>query len=171
MLEELVQFFKERNLTEIADGLKADLDGKKRANEAEVLASVRKAVVKVEKADLVAKGTRERDMRPLVHKVETLPKEETERIMEDLMTKLVQRPTAQQQLREKEMNKRIEKVFELESFQRMVENAEDRSFLSELATTKSFISQSESIQKSMQEQYQFKNIMPTHSELVEEDLG
>ena len=171
MLDELVQFFRERNLSEVAEGLKADLDAKKRASEAEVLASVRKAVVKVERADLVSKGTRERDLRPAARKVETLPKEETERIMEDLMTKMVQRPTAQQQLREKELNKRIEKVFELESFQRMVENAEDKSFLSELATTKSFISQSESIQKSMQEQYQFKNIMPTHSELVEEDLG
>ena len=61
--------------------------------------------------------------------------------MEKLMSKMVQRPTMLAQEKEKELNKRIEKVFELESFQKMV----DRADL--IGDTKSFINQSELIQK------------------------
>ena len=61
--------------------------------------------------------------------------------MEKLMSRMVQRPTQLAQQKEKELNKKIENVFELDSFQKMVDNA-DETF-----NTKSFIGQSEIIQK------------------------
>lgn len=47
--------------------------------------------------------------------------------MEKLVTKMVRNPTAVAQEREKQLNKKIEKVFELESFQKMVENSDENS--------------------------------------------
>lgn len=48
--------------------------------------------------------------------VELLPQSESDSIMEKLMSKMVQRPTLLAQEKDKELNKRIEKIFELESF-------------------------------------------------------
>ena len=45
------------------------------------------------------------------------------------MSKMVQRPTILAQEKDKELNKRIEKVFELESFQKMVDKADGKSLL------------------------------------------
>lgn len=53
----------------------------------------------------------------------------------------------------------------------MVENAEESTLLSEMCTTSSFISQSEEIQKSLQKHLAFKQTIPTHSELQEEDMA
>jgi len=55
--------------------------------------------------------------------------------METLMSNMVQRPSLLAQARDKELNKRIEKVFELDVFQRMVEGAEQSTFLSDLNNT------------------------------------
>lgn len=64
--------------------------------------------------------------------------------MEKLMSKMVQRPTQLAQEKDKLLNKKIEKVFELEAFQKMVEKADGKSLL---GNTQSFINQSELIQK------------------------
>jgi hypothetical protein len=48
--------------------------------------------------------------------VELLPKSQSDAIMERLMSKMVQRPTMLALEKEKLLNKKIEKVFELESF-------------------------------------------------------
>ena len=56
--------------------------------------------------------------------IELLPQSQSDAIMEKLMTKMVQRPSLLAQEKEKELNKRIERVFELESFQKMVDNAD-----------------------------------------------
>lgn len=60
------------------------------------------------------------------------------------MSKMVQRPTQLAQEKDKLLNKKIEKVFELEAFQKMVEKAGGKSLL---GNTQSFINQSELIQK------------------------
>ena len=55
------------------------------------------------------------------------------------MTKMVQRPTQLSLERDREMNKKIEKVFELDAFQRMVDNAEGSTLFSDLSSTSQFI--------------------------------
>jgi hypothetical protein len=62
-----------------------------------------------------------------------MPKHQSEAIMEKLMSRMVQRPTQLAQKKEKELNKKIESVFELNSFQKMVDNADEN------LNTKSFI--------------------------------
>lgn len=47
-------------------------------------------------------------------------------IVEKMVTKMVNNPSNISKEREKNLNKKIEQVFELESFQRMVENQEGR---------------------------------------------
>ena len=64
--------------------------------------------------------------------------------MEKLMSKMVQRPTILAQEKDKDLNKQIEKIFELDSFQKMVDRADGKSLL---GNTQSFINQSELIQK------------------------
>jgi len=83
--------------------------------------------------------------------LDLMPKSQSDAIMEKLVTKMVQNPTAIAQEREKQLNKRIEKVFELESFQKMVENSDENSLFREIQSTKAFINQSELIQKSIQD--------------------
>lgn len=70
-----------------------------------------------------------------------LPAKQSEAIMEKLMSKMVQRPTQLAQQKEKELNQKIERVFELDAFQKMVDRDDDSM------GTKSFIGQSETIQK------------------------
>ena len=48
--------------------------------------------------------------------VELLPKSQSDAIMQKMMTKMVEKPSLRAQEKEKEMNKKIEKVFELDSF-------------------------------------------------------
>ena len=61
------------------------------------------------------------------------------------MTKMVQKPSVLAQEREQKLNKQIEKVFELDSFQKMVDRADNNPLLRDLQSTKDFIKQSESI--------------------------
>ena len=58
-----------------------------------------------------------------------------------MITKMVQNPTESAKEREKAMNKKIEKIFELDSFQRMVETADSRKdgVFKDLAHSKNFI--------------------------------
>ena len=64
-----------------------------------------------------------------------MPKKQTEQIMETLMSNMVQRPSLLAQAKDKDMNKKIEKIFELDVFQRMVEGSEQSTFLSDLNNT------------------------------------
>lgn len=128
-LEDLIKFCEERNLNEVASGLKADLKAKQggvgKEMQDRVLQMIRKAV----KAEEVAK-------QPKVEmpvKVQSrghgqpnqqqfyLNKEETEEIMEKLMSKVVAKPNL---IADDNLNAKIEKIFNNEAFQRMVEHAD-----------------------------------------------
>jgi hypothetical protein len=74
-------------------------------------------------------STNERAIQKKPSTVELLPQSQSDAIMEKLMSKMVQRPTLLAQEKDKELNKRIEKVFELESFQKMVDKADGKSLL------------------------------------------
>ena len=65
--------------------------------------------------------------------------------MENLITKIVNKDSDESSEKERKMNKQIEKVFELESFQKMVENSDRNSIFADIQSTKSFISQSKYI--------------------------
>lgn len=110
-----MQFFEERNLPEVATGLKEDLKSNRRHMNDGILKAVRKAVVTSDKLLMAQKSTNERN-RTKGKAVELMPQQESESIMEKLMAKMVNRPTLLQQEKEKALNKQIEKVFELDSF-------------------------------------------------------
>ena len=65
------------------------------------------------------------------------------------------------------MNKKIEKVFELDSFQKMVDNADNNPVLREIQNTSLFIKQSEQIQKNIQKQK--ANLKPLEDELMDQE--
>jgi len=111
ILKELVQFFEDRNLSEVADGLRKDLKDFKSLGQQGLLTAVRKAVSNTTRAT----ATNERNQ-AAPPQVELLPQQETEEIMENLLTKMVHRPTLLSQQKDKAMNKKIEEVFELECF-------------------------------------------------------
>lgn len=81
-----------------------------------LLSIVRNAVTKSQNVPYTS--TNERAMK--VAPVELLPKSQSDAIMERLMAKMVQRPAIKQD-KDQDLNKRIEKVFELDCFQKMVE--------------------------------------------------
>jgi hypothetical protein len=64
-----------------------------------------------------------------------MPKKESENIMEKLMSKMVHRPSQIAQEKAKQMNKQIEKVFELDVFQRIVDNADQSTLLSDISSS------------------------------------
>ena len=61
-------------------------------------------------------NTNERSNKPISADVELMPKAESDSIMQKMITKMVENPSSRAQEKEKEMNKKIEKVFELDSF-------------------------------------------------------
>ena len=129
-IEELIKFCEERNLQEIASGLKSDITksngGKEMQNR--VLQMIRKAVKNDEvQKNLQPKGL-DVDLRKAGHQPKGQPnqqsllnKEETEEIMEKLMSKVVAKPNL---IADDNLNAKIEKIFNNEAFQRMVEHAD-----------------------------------------------
>jgi hypothetical protein len=91
-------------------------------------------------------------------------KEETEEIMEKLMNRIVGKPNL---IADDKLNAKIEKIFNVEAFQKMVENADIFQDLS----SSSIFNQSDLLQKSMNNNpnISFKKVLPTHSQLQEED--
>ena len=82
-----------------------------------------------------------------------MSQKESDQIVERLVTKMVQAPTEIAKEREKALNKRIEAVFELESFQRMVESADasgKSAAFKDLHYSANFIKGSSMIQQSLQ---------------------
>ena len=73
-----------------------------------------------------------------------------------MIAKMVNNPTERAKEREKALNKKIEKIFELDSFQRMVENSDlkSKNGFKDLAHSKNFIKGSAAIQKSVRESIQ-----------------
>jgi hypothetical protein len=130
-IEELIKFCEERNLQEIAQGLKSDFakpNSKDMQNR--VLQMIRKAVKKDEVSKQVVQSTKvgEADQRKAGHQPKGQPnqqslfnKEETEEIMEKLMSKVVAKPNL---IADDNLNAKIEKIFNNEAFQRMVEHAD-----------------------------------------------
>lgn len=83
-----------------------------------------------------------------------MSQKESDQIVERLVTKMVQAPTQHAKEREKALNKRIEAVFELESFQRMVESADasgKSAAFKDMHYSANFIKGSSMIQKSLQQ--------------------
>ena len=81
-----------------------------------------------------------------------------------MVTKMVQAPTQNAKEREKVLNKRIEAVFELESFQRMVESADTSgksAAFKDLHYSANFIRGSSLIQKTLQQQVKVPEELPT----------
>lgn len=91
-------------------------------------------------------------------------KEETEETMEKLMNRIVARPNL---ISDDKLNAKIEKIFNVEAFQKMVENADIFQDLS----SSSLFNQSEFLQKSLNNNpnLSFKKVLPTHSQMCEED--
>lgn len=90
-------------------------------------------------------------------------KEETEERMEKLMNRIVAKPNL---IADDQLNAKIENIFNVEVFQKMVENADIFQDLS----SSSIFNQSEMLQKSMNNpNLSFKKVLPTHSQLQEED--
>ncbi len=79
--------------------------------------------------------------------------------MERLMGKIVQKPNL---IADDKLNAKIEKIFNVEAFQKMVEHAEVFQDLS--SVNGSF--QSEFMQK---QELGFKKVLPTHSQLQDEE--
>jgi len=78
------------------------------------------------------------------------------------MNKMVAKPNLKQ---EEQLNAKIEKIFNVEAFQRMVDNAEVFQDLS----TSSIFNNSELLQRSANANLSFKKLLPTHTQLQEED--
>lgn len=78
--------------------------------------------------------------------------------MEKLMGKIVSKPNL---IADDSLNAKIEKIFNVEAFQRMVEHADIMQDLS--SSVNNTLNQSEFMQKS------FKKVLPTHSQLQDED--
>lgn len=85
-------------------------------------------------------------------------KEETEEIMEKLMNRIVAKPNL---IADDRLNSKIEKIFSVDAFQKMVENADIFQDLS----SSSIFNQSEFLQKSVINNHNlsFKKVLPTHS--------
>ena len=169
-LEELIRFCEQKNLGEIAAGLKKDLktltqDAKDANKENQVLMIIRKAV----KLDELRKAKEDAKEALLLKPVEaqrqnfSFNKEETEETMERLMNRIVAKPNL---VADDKLNAKIEKIFNVEAFQKMVENADIFQDLS----SSSLFNQSEFLQRSLQNaNLSFKKVLPTHSQLQEED--
>ena len=90
-------------------------------------------------------------------------KEENEEIMEGLMNKIVVNPTF---VNDEKLNSKIEKIFGVEAFQKMVDNAD---VFQDISNT-SLFNQSEFLQKSMnQAMNSFQKILPSHSQIREDE--
>ena len=137
----MIKFFEDRSLYEVAAGLKEDLKANSKLNQANLLGMMRNAVTQSQ--NVAYTSTNERAIQKK-QSVELLPQSQSDAIMEKLMSKMVQRPTILAQEKDKDLNKKIEKIFELDSFQKMVDRADGKSLL---GNTQSFINQSELIQK------------------------
>lgn len=132
----------------------------------EVLTQIRKAMAAQQsRTHLAAQNTQERSKK----KVELMGKKESEEIMENLMAKMVHRPTLFHRQKEEEMNTKIEKIFELELFQKLVGAANSTTMMSDVSNSQSFINQSQYIQRQIQQNMSYSNILPTHSQLIEEE--
>ena len=128
-LEDLIKFCEDRNLSEVASGLKADLKSKQggvgKEMQDRVLQMIRKAVkaeevAKQPKVELPAKVGARGHGQPNQQQF-NFNKEETEEIMEKLMSKVVAKPNL---IADDNLNAKIEKIFNNEAFQRMVEHAD-----------------------------------------------
>ena len=135
MITDLISFFQDRGLHDVVKGLREDLKANKRGLQDGILKAVRKAVVESDKYHMARKSTNERNNNRRAE-FELMPKHESEAIMENLMQRMVNRPTKIQEEKEKVLNKQIEKVFELDAFQKMVENADHRSLKTDIMSTK-----------------------------------
>lgn len=133
-LEDLIKFCEERNLAEVATGLKADLKAKQSTSSSgkdmqdRVLQMIRKAVKAEEIAKqpkvempLIKAGAQARGHGQPNQQQFHFNKEETEEIMEKLMSKVVAKPNL---IADDNLNAKIEKIFNNEAFQRMVEHAD-----------------------------------------------
>lgn len=167
-LEDLIKFCEDRNLTEVASGLKADLKAKQggvgKEMQDRVLQMIRKAV----KAEEVAKqpkvempvkssGAQSRGHGQPNQQQFYLNKEETEEIMEKLMSKVVAKPNL---IADDNLNAKIEKIFNNEAFQRMVEHADVFQDVSSMniSGSQQFLSQS-----GLKNAASFKKVLPSHS--------
>ena len=149
LIEDLVEFFEKRGHKKVASGLKADLQQIDSGSEADLLGAVRRAVTSSAPLHKAKTSTHERDIARR-DAPNLLPQKESDEIVERLVTKLVQNPSSVAKEREKVLNKRIESVFELESFQRMVETSDGRlssHAFRDLHASKNFIRGSEIIQQ------------------------
>jgi hypothetical protein len=118
------------------------------ANDEFLLSALRKAMVNKEKKKMreETKGInlKYKPFKPQDDK--SFNKEETEAIMEKLMNRIVANPKLINE--DSELNQKIEKIFNLEAFQKMVENADIFQDLS----SSSLFSNSQLLQKSMMSQ-------------------
>lgn len=129
-LEELVVFFEQRKLPDLAQSLKQDLKTlpakeSNKENEGRILNMIRKALKKDEerkvKEELKDAGIQQLRV-PGQQKMNfSFNKEETEEIMEKLMNKIVAKPNL---ITDDKLNAKIEKIFNVEAFQKMVEVAD-----------------------------------------------
>ncbi len=174
-LEDLIKFCEDRNLTELATGLRADLKPKQQHSTQQsgkemqdrVLQMIRKAVKAEEvarqpKVEMpVAKAARGHGQ-PNQQQF-NFNKEETEEIMEKLMSKVVAKPNL---IADDNLNAKIEKIFNNEAFQRMVEHADVFQDVSSMniSGSQQFLSQS-----GLKNAASFKKVLPSHSQLQEED--
>lgn len=76
--------------------------------------------------------------------------------MEKLMNRIVGKPNL---IADDRLNAKIEKIFNVDAFQKMVENADIFQDLS----SSSLFNQSEFLQKSANANLSFKKVLPTHS--------
>ena len=81
--------------------------------------------------------------------------------MEKLMNRIVGKPNL---IADDKLNAKIEKIFNVDAFQKMVENAD---IFQDLSSSSILFNQSEFLQKSANAS--FKKVLPTHSQLQEED--
>lgn len=118
-LEDLIKFCEDRNLKDLATGLKSDLKDSKQTKEdmqQRVLQIIRKAVKaeeiakqpKVEMPKNQARGHGQPNQQQFF-----INKEETEEIMEKLMSKVVAKPNL---IADDNLNAKIEKIFNNEAF-------------------------------------------------------
>ena len=168
-LEDLIKFCEQRQLADLAAGLKQDLaslpQGKAPTSSKDLqdrtLQLIRKAIkaddAKKIRDEAVGLGVKRGSAQPNQQHF-SFNKEETEEIMEKFMGKVVNKPNL---IADDNLNAKIEKIFNVEAFQRMVERADVFQDISSMNA--SF--QSEFMQK----QGGFKKVLPTHSQLQDED--
>jgi hypothetical protein len=129
-LEELIAFCEQRKLTELVAGLRQELKTNRKpikdtdANEMQkrTLRIIKEALVREDRKNIKQRKPDSKPDPKVVKRPEnSFNKDQNEEIMEGLLNKIVTNPAF---INDDKLNSKIEKIFGVEAFQKMVDNAE-----------------------------------------------